>query len=151
MIDNFIPQNQYKDILEKVPICCIDMIIEKEGKVLLMKRKNQPAKGKWWVPGGRVLKNESLKDAVRRKAKEETGLIVDIKRCLGVYEFFDDKTPFASVKTGTHTIMVVYLVKPETTKIQPDSQHESYKWVSSIPSGSHPYIKRILEDSKIFC
>jgi 8-oxo-dGTP diphosphatase len=47
------------------------------AKVLLIKRKNEPSKGCWAIPGGHVDEEEDLEDAVRREVKEETGLDID--------------------------------------------------------------------------
>ncbi len=65
-----IPEEEYKKILENMPICCVNLVIAHNNKVLLIRRKNEPEKNKWWIPGGRIYKNEKLKDAAIRKAKE---------------------------------------------------------------------------------
>jgi 8-oxo-dGTP pyrophosphatase MutT (NUDIX family) len=64
----------YNRILRTVPITCIDVAIVANGAVLLVKRKDAPARGKWWVPGGRVYKGEMMKDAAIRKCREEVGI-----------------------------------------------------------------------------
>src|SRR6516165_12721127 len=69
-----IPQELYNQILGNVPIACVDLSIVANGCVLLVKRKDPPARGQWWVPGGRVLKGEKMKETARRKAREEVGL-----------------------------------------------------------------------------
>ena len=45
--------------------------------VLLIKRKIKPFKGQWAIPGGLVLKTETLEDAVKRELREETGITVN--------------------------------------------------------------------------
>jgi ADP-ribose pyrophosphatase YjhB (NUDIX family) len=49
------------------------IIIEKDGKFLLIKRANPPEKGFWAVPGGHVDSGESIFQAAKREAKEEVG------------------------------------------------------------------------------
>lgn len=71
---SYIGQELYNKILENVPIACVDIAIIVDGSVLLVKRKDAPAKGEWWVPGGRILKGETMKDAAKRKAQEEVGI-----------------------------------------------------------------------------
>ena len=57
-----IPKEKYKYILEVMPVACVDIIIVHNKKIFIAKRKNEPARGEWFIPGGRILKNEHLKD-----------------------------------------------------------------------------------------
>ena len=50
----FIPWKLYKQIIGNVPIACVDVAIVAKGSVLLVRRKDHPAKGEWWLPGGRA-------------------------------------------------------------------------------------------------
>jgi len=45
MSKNLISAEDYKKIVENVPICCVDMVIHNNGKILLMKRENEPVRG----------------------------------------------------------------------------------------------------------
>ena len=63
----------------------VDAVIERDGEILLIKRKNEPFAGDWALPGGFVEYNESAEDAIIREAKEETNLDISIKKLLGVY------------------------------------------------------------------
>lgn len=141
----------YKEIIENMPFCCVDIVIHDAGKVLLVYRKDEPAKNQWWVPGGRIYKNEKLIDAVKRKVKEETGLDVEIEKRIGVYEFTSDKSLYPDVKSGTHAIAIVYLVRPikKDQKIEIDSTSENFKWIDKIEENLAPYIKKILKDSEV--
>jgi len=67
------------------PRLTVDALIERQGKVLLIRRKKGPYKGSWALPGGFVEYGESVEEAVRREVKEETNLDLRIKRLLGVY------------------------------------------------------------------
>jgi 8-oxo-dGTP diphosphatase len=49
-------------------------VAEQVPKLLLIKRKNDPFKGKWAIPGGFIGIDEELEDAVARELAEETGL-----------------------------------------------------------------------------
>ena len=59
------------------PIVGIGAVIVKEGKIALIKRGNEPSKGKWTIPGGLVELGESLEAAVIRETKEEACLDVE--------------------------------------------------------------------------
>ena len=54
------------------PQCTVDIIIEIDKKIVLIKRKYPPFG--WAIPGGFVEKGETLENAAAREAKEETGL-----------------------------------------------------------------------------
>ena len=146
-----IPKELYQQILENMPICCVDLVIVHQGKVLLGLRKDEPLKDGWCVPGGRVLKNERLEQAVRRKAKEEVGLEIEIIKKIGSYELFFDKGPLP-LKTGIHDIAIVFLVKPKDKNpvIKLESHQSKYQWFDRIDDSWHPYVKQVLKDSNIF-
>ena len=58
------------------------VIYDRRGRVLLQQRSDG---GQWGLPGGSVEIGESLDDAVRREVREETGLVVVVRRLIGVY------------------------------------------------------------------
>ncbi|MBN2478497.1 NUDIX hydrolase [Candidatus Micrarchaeota archaeon] len=62
-----------------------DGIILKDGRILLIKRKNEPFKGMWALPGGLIEDNETLGECVKREIMEETGLAVEAERLTGIY------------------------------------------------------------------
>lgn len=71
----FIEETLYAEIVKSMPIPCVDLVVvDQAGRILLLKRKNEPASSQWWFPGGRVLFNELRSEAARRKLKEECGL-----------------------------------------------------------------------------
>lgn len=152
MKQNRIPENEYKTIIEKMPICCVDVVVHHKNKVLLIKRNKDAAKGKWWLSGGRILKNEKMEHAAVRKTFEETGLKVKIEKKIGVYETMFKKGPFDSLKTGVHTVNVCFLATPleKNSKIKIDETHSNFKWITKIDKNLHPYPKRVIKDSGVF-
>jgi colanic acid biosynthesis protein WcaH len=85
-----LPHEEYKKLLSAIPIVCVDCLVVNENEeYLLVKRANPPLKGEYWVPGGRLYKNERMLDAVHRKMREEVGIGVDVVTILGILEFFD--------------------------------------------------------------
>ena len=63
----------------------VDIIIEAEGGIPLVRRKYPPFQGYWAIPGGIVEEDETVENAARREAYEETGLTVSNLSILGVY------------------------------------------------------------------
>tara|TARA_B100000315_G_C14020063_1_gene338402 strand:+ start:55 stop:486 length:432 start_codon:yes stop_codon:yes gene_type:complete len=97
----------YKKIIKSVPILCVDLIISYNEKYLLIKRKQNPLKNKWWVPGGRVLIGERVEDAVGRKLYEELSISKsDSFKLIGFYEDFFDVSSFGS--HFYHTFSMVF-------------------------------------------
>lgn len=89
----------------KKPSITVDAIILNEKKeILLIKRKNDPFKDRWALPGGFVEYGERVEEAVVREVKEETGLDVEILKLHNVYS--DPKRD-----PRGHTISIVYHCK----------------------------------------
>jgi len=82
------------------PFPTVDIIIEVEGGIVLIERKNPP-RG-WAIPGGFVDYGETVEAAAVREAKEETSLDVKLTRLLGVYSD-------PSRDPRSHTISTVYV------------------------------------------
>ncbi len=70
----WIEDSLYSKITSVIPIACIDLLIVHDGRLLLMLRNNEPGKGVWFTPGGRILKGEELEEAVTYVLGKETGL-----------------------------------------------------------------------------
>jgi 8-oxo-dGTP diphosphatase len=87
----------------KSPKLTVDGIVLKDGKILLIKRKNQPFENMWALPGGFVDYGEKTENAVIREMFEETGLKTEINHLVGVYSD-PNRDPRG------HTVSVVYLL-----------------------------------------
>lgn len=120
----------YNQILENMPIICVDgVIINNENEILFLKRENEPAKNEWWFPGGRLLKNEKLEDAIIRKVKEETNLDVEVVKYIGTTETIFDNGPF---DIPVHTVNLTYQLKLISIDIKIDNLHSDYIWSDKI-------------------
>lgn len=97
------------------PIPTVDIIIEYEGSIVLIKRKNPPEG--WALPGGFVEYGEDLEAAAVREAKEETGLEVELLRQFHTYS--DPKRD-----PRHHTITTVYIAKAKGKAIAGDDAKE---------------------------
>ena len=68
----------------------VSVILDKEGKILFVKRAKKPLKGYWCLPGGYIDYIEMPEAAAIREAKEETNLNIKIDELVGVYQIDND-------------------------------------------------------------
>ena len=137
-----IEEKLYKKIVKSIPIVCVDLILINQNNYLLIKRNQNPLKGEWWVPGGRILLNESLKKAVMRKLKEEIGIDLNFKpEIYGIYE-----DTFSDSSFGNHiyhTISIVFKIRIDNIDdISLDLTSNSWKLSNSLP-------KRLIEKMEV--
>ncbi|MBI5098341.1 MAG: NUDIX hydrolase [Nitrospirae bacterium] len=97
------------------PVVTVDAIIEVEGGIILIKRKNPPPG--WAIPGGFVDYGESLEDAVRREAKEETGLDIKLIR-----QFHTYSNPGRDPRH--HTVSTIFIATASGTPVAADDAKE---------------------------
>ena len=69
----------------KNPIPTVDAIIQKSSSILLVKRKKEPYKNQFALPGGFVNEGETIEEAIEREVYEETSLKIHPIDILGVY------------------------------------------------------------------
>ncbi len=120
------------------PFPTVDIIIEINGGVVLVKRKNPPHG--WALPGGFVDYNESLEDAAVREAKEETGLDIELIRQFHTYSKPGRDPRF-------HTITTVYIAKAKgTPKAGDDAKDVGIFQRDNLPDNIVFDHKDILED-----
>jgi 8-oxo-dGTP diphosphatase len=108
------------------PVVGIGSVIIQDGKIALIKRGNEPSKGKWTIPGGLVELGESLEAAVIRETKEETLLDVENPKLIDVVDNVDlDEQS----KVKYHYVIIDYLVHVKAGIIQAASDAEELRWV----------------------
>ncbi len=72
------------------------VLIAIDGKLVLVRRANEPALGEWSFPSGYVDRGEAVEDAAVREVREETGLVVEVTRLIGVYSRTGDPIVLAA-------------------------------------------------------
>ncbi len=96
--------------------------LHEDDKILLVKRKNEPFRDSWHLPGGRVEEGESFEEAVKREVKEETGYEIEVKRYLGkwldrefgfVLNVFEGEIVSGSLRSGDDAKEVRWFQKKE--------------------------------------
>lgn len=123
----FIPKEEYTRIQAVLPILCVDCLIIYQQRCLLLRRTNEPAKGQYWFPGGRVLKGELIKDAATRKAAEEVHL-----HCLYEKTISIEETIFArqdNMLSDIHTVNICcQLSAHNIDSLSMDASHNDCIW-----------------------
>ncbi len=103
-------------------------LIHRGNTVLLVKRNNEPNRGKWALPGGVVKVGENVEDAVRREVKEEVGLEIRLE---GLLDVLDDIHHDGKGRVLYHYILVSYVASPEGGKVKLNSESEEYQWFTA--------------------
>ena len=107
-----ISSDLYNQILKCMPIPCVDLlVVNNSGNILLVKRQNEPAKGQWWFPGGRVYYKETRKDAAIRKLKEECNLEAIEIRELSTFDVILENNV---TNLAVHGITTLYYMKVDS-------------------------------------
>jgi len=137
----------FVDVVKHAPLVSIDLVVlDDAGKVLVGQRVNEPAKGTWFVPGGRIAKGEDLDQAFTRVATSELGpgdWRRSRSRLLGAFTHVYP-TNFASIPgVSTHYVVLAHVLNIDHPLELPADQHSEYRWVRrSDPApdgGIHPY------------
>lgn len=125
--NGYIKDESFQCIVENTPLISIDFIVRNQEKILLGKRVNRPALGYWFTLGGRVFKDEYIKDAIKRISETELGTpIENDMKFIGVFEHHYDDSIFDNV--STHYINLGYEVEVSGLEDLPMDQHEDYRW-----------------------
>lgn len=127
----FLEKQVFTTVIDSTPLVSIDLLVENsKGEVLLGYRNNRPAKGYWFVPGGRILKNETLKSAFERLTFAELGKKFDINQATlqGPYDHMYEDSVFGD-SPSTHYVAIAYRLKVEDIQNLPSEQHSRYTWL----------------------
>lgn len=91
------------------PVVGVGAVIIDGGRVLLVRRGNEPLKGEWSIPGGAVEIAETLEAAIAREVREETGLEVDVGPMVDVF----DRIRFdGDGRTLYHYVLIDFVCRP---------------------------------------
>lgn len=125
-----IDDEDFGRIITATPLVSIDLIVRNPGgQVLLGFRRNRPASGCWFVPGGRIRKNEPLRDALARIALAELGTEVRGGRLLGAFDHLYEDNALGLPGIGTHYVALGYeCMLDEEARPRPDQQHAELRW-----------------------
>lgn len=143
----FLNKENFAKLVSISPLISIDICILKDKHLLLGKRKNHPAKDFYFVPGGRIRKNEKINDAFNRLLISEMGFKfkkknIKEKKLLGVYEHFYLENFQGNDDFNTHYIVLAFLISFENIEkvLKIDSskdQHVDYIWYELVKENNN--------------
>lgn len=144
-----LPPAQWREVVERTPLVSIDLIVrDAENRVLLGLRRNAPARGTWFVPGGVIRKNETLDAAYERVSRDELGqpLRRSDATFRGVHEHHYPDNFADAPGFGTHYVVLPYELHAPESLTPPDEQHRDYRWFSVAQLLADPQVHRNTQD-----
>ncbi|MBT4123825.1 MAG: NUDIX hydrolase [Candidatus Pacebacteria bacterium] len=121
------PSNFWQQWLANAPVLCVDAVLVSKEKVLLSRRRTEPFKGYWHLPGGIVRKDETLEEALKRIVSIEIGLEdISIDKQIGIFD-----NPKRDPRG--HFITVAFLISSNKLPKQINSQGEELKFFEKLP------------------
>lgn len=116
---------------EEHPIPTVGALIEKEGRVLLVKTTKW--RGLWGVPGGKVRLGESLEEALRREVLEEVGLVLHEIR----FALLQEAIYSPEFHRPAHFLLVNYFAKGEG-EVRKGEEILEWAWVEAEKGLDYP-------------
>jgi colanic acid biosynthesis protein WcaH len=147
--------DEFSEVVKRTPLVSIDLIVKSDrGEILVGLRRNAPAKGFWFVPGGRILKDERVAQAFERISRDELGIRVPYEDAefVGVFEHLYPDNFTEEQDFTTHYVVLAHQIKIDENSLNlPETQHSQYKWFDPETlykdQKVHPYTKAYFEKS----
>jgi mutator protein MutT len=112
------------------PILGVGAVIVESNKVVLIRRGREPLLGHWSIPGGVVEAGETLRQAVVREAREETGLEIEAGELL---EVFESIVPAGEAGPGKksqyHYVVIDFLCRRKSGEVRAGGDALEARWV----------------------
>jgi colanic acid biosynthesis protein WcaH len=161
-VDNWLSTETFTNACSALPLVSIDLMITRPGEdgdeLLLGLRNNRPAQGWWFTPGGRIRKNEPLREAMQRIAVSELNLantFLSRATLLGAWDHFYPDSAF-SPDVSTHYINMAHWIRVDGVEADTidapagaEHQHTAWQWMplkQSVQDQSvHAFVRVVAE------
>jgi ADP-ribose pyrophosphatase YjhB (NUDIX family) len=124
-----LPYKTFLKTFELVPRVAPNLaIFDEKGRILLTKRAIPPFPDTWHLPGSFLLKGESINDCLKRIAKKELGIILNVKKTklLAVYEDLE-------LDPRGHVVDIIYEYRVKTLKFKLTDESKDIQFFDRIP------------------
>ena len=146
-----LPRETFDLVVRHTPLVSFDLLVrDSQRRLLVGRRTNRPAKDSWFVPGGRIEKDEQLAAAFRRITLAELGVEIELAatRFIGYFEHHYPDNRSGAPGFGTHYIVLAHEISGRELGSLPDDQHTAYRWLSDAEALADP---EVLENTKAYC
>jgi colanic acid biosynthesis protein WcaH len=131
-------------VVRLAPLVSLDLVVcNPRGEALVGLRTNRPAEGYWFVPGGRIQKDERLDDAFRRLTAEELGRTFGLADAapMGVYEHLYEDNFAGADGVSTHYVVIAHRLDLDLDlSALPAAQHARWRWMSPSALRADPRV-----------
>lgn len=122
---------KFKSLYDQVMRLTVEILLIKDGEVLLTKRAIKPYIGIWHIPGGTVYRGEPLKDAVARIAKREIGIDVLDCKPISIVEY-----PELLADDEGACVGVVFLISNYEGELKINHEASEFGWFKQLPENT---------------
>jgi ADP-ribose pyrophosphatase YjhB (NUDIX family) len=121
----------------ETPLVGVGAVVVRQGRVLLVRRGQEPLKGQWSLPGGLLEVGESLTAGVKREVREETGLNVEPLELIELL----DRIHRDGERIRYHYVIADYLCRVVDGELNAASDADAVRWVERAEWNSHSILK----------
>jgi colanic acid biosynthesis protein WcaH len=147
---SFLAKEDFLAVIANTPLVSIDLVIRNAaGAILLGRRRNEPAKDFLFVPGGRILKDETLEAAFARLCRQELGYGCGMEqaRFLGAYTHKYANNALGVPGVSTHYVVLAYELRLEESALDLSAQHTDVCWASWDQVHQDQSLARVVHDN----
>jgi len=131
----------------RAPCVAVGAIVIKKNRILLVERGKAPSRGKWSIPGGSVHLGETLREAVEREIKEETGLRIKAKDPVYVFDYIEREK---RGRVRFHYVIIDFSAERIGGRLQPADDARDAGWFTpmlvqnmGITESTREFLKKI--------
>jgi colanic acid biosynthesis protein WcaH len=129
----YLSRDVFLAVIANTPLVSIDLIIRNADNAILVGRRiNEPAKNYWFVPGGRIRKDETLEAAFARLTQHELGRGYGIEQAklLGAFTHQYDNNALNEPGVTTHYVVLAYEIRLDEPDFDLSAQHGDGRWIT---------------------